>query len=185
MTTGSLVSNVDRSFRIADALSTGAASVEADFFLTSDDLKDRDSGEFGGSHIGTRELASGVFIRQGFFDLDQMARNGIDPLLVVPELTSLFITMSPVGGRAAASVIDAVVEIGGSARSVADAFARPVSAPDAAVSALRAYLTGYYEMVGAPEKTLWLSEQAPVKLRSLEAEIRSAIAATPALRAVA
>lgn len=175
MSTGLAVSNVDRCVRIADALTTGAITTEADFFLVADDLKTRDAGEYGGSHINTRELGGGVFYRQMAIDLDQMRRNGLEPQAIVPGLIAAFISVSPVGDRAAALPIEALVELGGRPRSLMDAYARPIAAPEATVTALRRHAAHRHELLGAPEKTLWLSEQAPVRLQSLQTAIAQAL----------
>ncbi len=175
MSTGLAVSNVDRCVRIADALTTGAIATEADFFLVADDLKTRDAGEYGGSHINTRELGGGVFYRQMAIDLDQMRRNGLEPGVVVPGLITAFISVSPVGDRAAALPIEALAELGGRPRSLMDAYARPIAAPEAAVKALRQHAANQHELLGAPENTLWLSEQAPVRLQSLQTAIAHAL----------
>jgi hypothetical protein len=175
MSTGLAVSNVDRCVRIADALTTGAIATEADFFLVADDLKTRDAGEYGGSHINTRELGGGVFYRQMAIDLGQMRRNGLDPKAIVPGLIAAFISVSPVGDRAAALPIEALVELGGRPRSLMDAYARPIAAPEPAVAALRHHAAQQHELLGAPETILWLSEQAPVRLQSLQAAIASAL----------
>ena len=175
MSTGLAVSNVDRCVRIADALTTGAIATEADFFLVADDLKTRDAGEYGGSHINTRELGGGVFYRQMAIDLDQMRRNGLEPKAIVPALIGAFISVSPVGERAAALPIEALVELGGRPRSLMDAYARPIAAPEAAVTALKHHAAHQHELLGAPENILWLSEQAPVRLQSLQAAIARAL----------
>lgn len=171
MSTGLAVSNVDRCVRIADAITTGAIATEADFFLVADDLKTKDAGEYGGSHINTRELGVGVFYRQMAIDLGQMRRNGLDPVGVVPGLITAFISVSPVGDRAAAMPIEALVELGGRPRSLMDAFSRPVASPEGAVMALHDQARQHHEMLGAPRQSLWLTEQEPIKLRSLEAAI--------------
>lgn len=175
MSTGLAVSNVDRCVRIADALTTGAIATEADFFLVADDLKTREAGEYGGSHINTRELGGGVFYRQMAIDLDQMRRNGLEPKAIVPGLIAAFISVSPVGDRAAALPIEALVELGGRPRSLMDAYARPIAAPEAAVTALRHHAAHQHGLLGAPENILWLSEQAPVRLQSLQAAIARAL----------
>jgi CRISPR system Cascade subunit CasC len=175
MSTGLAVSNVDRCVRIADAITTGAIATEADFFLVADDLKTRDAGEYGGSHINTRELGGGVFYRQLAIDLEQMRRNGLEPRVIVPGLIAAFISVSPVGDRAAATPVEALVELGGRPRSLMDAYARPIAAPEAAVQALREQARQQHELLGAPEQSLWLSEQAPVKLQSLRTAVSRAL----------
>lgn len=175
MSTGLAVSNVDRRIRIADAITTGAIATEADFFLVADDLKARDAGEYGGSHINTRELGVGVFYRQMTIDLGQMKRNGLDPNVVVAGLIAAFVSVSPVGDRAAAMPIEALVELGGRPRSLMEAFSRPVASAELAAKALREQAKQQHEMLGAPKLTLWLSEQAPVKLQSLQATIAATL----------
>ena len=57
-----------------------------------------------------------------------------------------------------------------------DAYARPIAAPEAALKALRHHAAQQHELLGAPEQVLWLSEQAPVRLQSLQTAIARAVA---------
>jgi len=166
MATGIAVATVDRCVRISDALTTHAITPVADFFLTTDDLKDRAAGEAGGSHINTRELAAGLFYRHVVIDTAQMERNGV-PLVTVEPLVSALLTVSPVGNRSPARTVEALVEVGGQVRSLMDAYADPVSELNAAVEALRRQAEEDYGLYGEPSSVLWLSEQEPVKVQSL------------------
>ena len=174
MATGIAVATVDRCVRISDALTTHAITPVADFFLTTDDLKDRAAGEAGGSHINTRELAAGLFYRHVVIDTGQMARNGV-PLCVVQPLVSALLTVSPIGNRAPARTVEALVEVGGQVRSLMDAYAEPISELNAAVDALRGQADRDYELYGAPAHALWLSAQEPVKVDSLAAATAAAV----------
>jgi hypothetical protein len=174
MATGIAVATVDRCVRISDALTTHAITPVADFFLTTDDLKDRAAGEAGGSHINTRELAAGLFYRHVVIDTGQMERNGV-PLAVIQPLIEALVTVSPVGDRSPARTVEALVEVGGHVRSLMDAYAEPVSELNAAVDALRSQADKDYELYGAPGRVLWLSEQQPVKVQSLAKETAAAV----------
>ena len=177
MATGIAVATVDRCVRISDALTTHAITPVADFFLTTDDLKDRAAGEAGGSHINTRELAAGLFYRHVVIDTGQMERNGV-PLSVIQPLVSALLTVSPIGNRAPARTVEALVEAGGHVRSLMDAYAEPISELNAAVNALRGQAGKDYELYGAPSHALWLSEQTPVKIHSLAAATAAAVGVT-------
>jgi hypothetical protein len=71
--------------------------------------------------------------------------------------------------------IEALVELGGRPRSLMDAFSRPVASPEVATQVLREQAIQQHELLGTPELTLWLSEQAPFKLQSLQAAIAAAL----------
>jgi len=182
MATGIAVSTVDRCVRISDALTTHAITPIADFFLTTDDLKDRAAGEAGGSHINTRELAAGVFYRHIVIDTEQMERNGV-PLTVVEPLVAALLTVSLVGNRSPARTVEALVEIGGQVRSLMDAYADPISELNAAVEALRRQAKEDYSLYGEPSTVLWLSEQKPVKVHSLAKATTAALGAPKTERA--
>ena len=169
MATGIAVANVDRAVRISDALTTHAMTPVTDFFLVTDDLKDRAAGEAGGSHINTREEAAGLFYRHVIIDTDQLARNGVAPAAVVGPLVTALLTVSPIGNRAPARTIEALLEAGGQVRSLMDAFANPVARQDAAIRCLHETVAADYDTFGRPAATHWLSEQAAPRVAALAA----------------
>ena len=169
MATGIAVATVDRAVRISDALTTHAMTPVTDFFLVTDDLKDRAAGEAGGSHINTREEAAGLFYRHVIIDTDQLARNGVAPAAVVGPLVTALLTISPIGNRAPARTIEALLEAGGQVRSLMDAFATPVARQDAAIRCLRETVAADYDTFGRPAAAHWLSEQPAPRVTALAA----------------
>ncbi|MBK8637760.1 MAG: type I-E CRISPR-associated protein Cas7/Cse4/CasC [Chromatiaceae bacterium] len=167
MATGIAVATVDRAVRISDALTTHAITPVVDFFLVTDDLKNRAAGEAGGSHINTREEAAGLFYRHVLIDTAQLRRNGIDPAAVLAPLVVALHTVSPIGNRSPARIIESLVEIGGQVRSLMDAFAAPVAQQERAVARLRAMATEDYATFGKPPAAFWLSEQPAPRIASL------------------
>ena len=169
MATGVAVATVDRAVRISDALTTHAMTPVTDFFLVTDDLKDRAAGEAGGSHINTREEAAGLFYRHIIIDSDQLDRNGLDPAVVVGPLVAALLTVSPIGNRAPARTVDALLEAGGQVRSLMDAFATPIAKQEEAVKRLRETAAGDYDTYGPPSAALWLTAQPTPRVTSLAA----------------
>ncbi len=174
MATGIAVATVDRAVRFSDALTTHAITPVSDFFLTTDDLKDRAAGEAGGSHINTREESAGLFYRHILIDTNQLERNGV-PLSVVEPLVKGMLVVSPIGNRSPARTVEALVEVGGQVRSLMDAFAIPVARQDEAVHRLRDQCDSDYDLYGVPQAVYWLSEQAPVKVDALAAAVGSVV----------
>jgi CRISPR system Cascade subunit CasC len=167
MATGIAVATVDRAVRIGDALTTHAITPVVDFFLVTDDLKNRAAGEAGGSHINTREETAGLFYRHVLIDTAQLQRNGIEPAAVLATLVMALHTVSPIGDRSPARILESLVEIGGQVRSLMDAFAAPVAQQERAVARLRDMATEDYDTFGKPPAALWLSEQAAPRVAAL------------------
>ena len=174
MATGIAVANVDRAVRIGDALTTHAITPVVDFFLVTDDLKDRAAGEAGGSHINTREEAAGLFYRHVLIDTAQLQRNGVEPAAVIEPLVAALLTVSPIGNRSPARVVETLVEVGGQVRSMMDAYASPVSQQDKAVARLREAAAADDDTYGAPAATLWSSERSAPRVPALAADTLAA-----------
>jgi CRISPR system Cascade subunit CasC len=75
MATGIALSRVDSAVHVGHALTTHAIQSSVDFFSAQDQLLDRDAGETGGAHIGSRELTAGVFYLPVVIDTAQMRKN--------------------------------------------------------------------------------------------------------------
>lgn len=168
MVTGIAVATIERCVRFSDALTTHAITPVNDFFLVTDDLKSRDAGEAGGSHISSREMAAGLFYRHVTIDTKQMETNGV-PVDVLTPLISALLTVSPIGNRSSARLVDAFLEIGGQVRSLMDAYGDPVSAPAAAAERLRAFVEDDYATYGKPHAAYWLSEMEAPRVSKLAA----------------
>lgn len=176
MATGIAVSTVDRAVRFGDALTTHAITPVVDFFLVTDDLKDRAAGEAGGSHINTREEAAGLFYRHVLIDTAQLQSNGVAPAAVIEPLLAALLTVSPIGNRSPARVIETLVEVGGQVRSLMDAYAAPVSRQDQAVARLRETAAADAETYGRPAAALWLSEQSAQPVSRVQSLAAAALA---------
>ena len=66
---------VDSAVHVGHALTTHAIQSSVDFFSAQDQLLDRDAGETGGAHIGSRELTTGVFYLPVVIDVEQIRKN--------------------------------------------------------------------------------------------------------------
>jgi len=75
MATGIALSRVDSAVHVGHALTTHAIQSSVDFFSAQDQLLDREAGETGGAHIGSRELTAGVFYLPVVIDTAQMRKN--------------------------------------------------------------------------------------------------------------
>lgn len=177
MATGIAVATVDRAVRFGDALTTHAITPVVDFFLVTDDLKDRAAGEAGGSHINTREEAAGLFYRHVLIDTAQLQSNGVAPAAVIAPLLAVLLTVSPIGNRSPARVIETLVEVGGQVRSLMDAYAAPVSRQDQAVTRLRETAAADAETYGRPAAALCLSEQSAQPVSRVQSLAAAALAA--------
>ena len=75
MATGIALSRVDSAVHVGHALTTHEIQSSVDFFSAQDQLLDREAGETGGAHIGSRELTTGVFYLPVVIDVEQVRRN--------------------------------------------------------------------------------------------------------------
>jgi CRISPR system Cascade subunit CasC len=75
MATGVALSRVDSAVHVGHSLTTHPIQSSVDFFSAQDQLLDRDAGETGGAHIGSRELTTGVFYLPVVIDVEQVRRN--------------------------------------------------------------------------------------------------------------
>ena len=75
MATGIALSRVDSAVHVGHALTTHEIQSSVDFFSAQDQLLDREVGETGGAHIGSRELTTGVFYLPIVVDVEQVRRN--------------------------------------------------------------------------------------------------------------
>jgi CRISPR system Cascade subunit CasC len=77
MATGVAVSRIDSAVHVGHALTVHPIQSAVDFFSAQDQLLDREAGETGGAHIGSRELTTGVYYLPVIIDIGQLRRNGI------------------------------------------------------------------------------------------------------------
>jgi len=202
MATGVAVSRVDSAVHVGHALTVHAIQSFVDFFSAQDELLDRDAGETGGAHIGSRELTTGVYYLPVVIDLRQLRKNlaGLqDEQLreVVSWLVRAVSTVTPaamLGSTAPFTDPGEVVVTTGRSQpiSMMAAFEREVTPTlDAAKVAFDAHAKRVWAMVGRPDAILRLSEfidvdaTTPAVLRLAEGVVRALAADTaePALAA--
>lgn len=169
MATGIAVSRIDSAVHVGHALTTHAIQSSIDFFSAQDQLLDRDAGETGGAHIGSRELTSGVFYLPAVIDIEQMHKNcagwtNDEIAKVVGWLVKSIATITPaamLGSTAPfADPGEVVVEITkGQPVNAMGAFERPVvPTVEASVAAFNRHMERVWSMIGHPEKVARLSE---------------------------
>jgi len=187
---------------VGHALTVHAIQSFVDFFSAQDELLDRDAGETGGAHIGSRELTTGVYYLPVVIDLRQLRKNlaGLqDEQLreVVSWLVRAVSTVTPaamLGSTAPFTDPGEVVVTTGRSQpiSMMAAFEREVTPTlDAAKVAFDAHAKRVWAMVGRPDAILRLSEfidvdaTTPAVLRLAEGVVRALAADTaePALAA--
>ena len=100
MATGIALSRVDSAVHVGHALTTHAIQSSVDFFSAQDQLLDRDAGETGGAHIGSRELTTGVFYLPVIIDIEQIRKNcagwtNVEIAKVVGWLVKIVATVTP------------------------------------------------------------------------------------------
>ena len=71
MSTGVAISRVDSAVSVAHAMGVGPVQSVADAWTAQDQLRESP----GAGHISTRELISGVFLLEVFFNMDDLRRN--------------------------------------------------------------------------------------------------------------
>ncbi len=169
MATGIAVSRIDSAVHVGHALTTHAIQSSIDFFSAQDQLLDRDAGETGGAHIGSRELASGVFYLPVVIDIEQVRKNCAgwtnDQIAkVVGWLVKSIGTITPAAMLGSTAPFtdpgEVVVEItNGQPVNAMGAFERPVAPTvEASVAAFNQHIERIWAMIGHPTKVARLSE---------------------------
>jgi CRISPR system Cascade subunit CasC len=157
-------------------------------------LIDRDAGESGGAHIGSRELAAGVFYLPVVIDLVQLRKNfaewsEADISKVVGWLVKSIASLTPAAMLGSTAPFpdpgEVVVEVTtGQPVNAMGAFERPVEPTlEASVAAFNQHIERVWAMIGRPAKVLRLSEFVDAK-SSLPAVERLADSVSTVLHAV-
>ena len=195
MATGIAVSRIDSAVHVGHALTTHAIQSSIDFFSAQDQLLDRDAGETGGAHIGSRELTSGVFYLPVVIDIEQIRKNcagwSSDQIATaVGWLVKSIATITPAAMLGSTAPFtdpgEVVVEITkGQPVNAMGAFERPVTPTiEASVAAFNRHLERIWSMIGTPAKVARLSEYIDPKA-STPAVQRLADAVDDAIRTTA
>jgi hypothetical protein len=174
MATGIALSRVDSAVHVGHALTTHAIQSSVDFFSAQDQLLDREAGETGGAHIGSRELAAGVFYLPIVIDLMQVRKNfsawtDAEIAKVVGWLVKSIATVTPAAMLGSTAPFpdpgEVVVEVtAGQPVNAMGAFERPVAPTlEASVAAFDHHMQRVWAMVGRPAKVLRLSEFIDLK----------------------
>jgi len=169
MATGIALSRVDSAVHVGHALTTHAIQSSVDFFSAQDQLLDRESGETGGAHIGSRELTTGVFYLPVVIDLQQIRKNcagwtDAEVAKVIGWLVKSVATVTPAAMLGSTAPFtdpgEVVVEVtNGQPVNAMGAFERPVTPTlEASVAAFHHHMQRVWSMVGHPAKVLSLSE---------------------------
>jgi len=149
MVTSDILSRCDAALHVAHAFTVHAETAESDYFSAVDDLlASGEDAELGSGHIGTTELASGLYYGYVVVDVpllvENLSRESNLAADVVERLVHLVATVSPgaklgsTAPHAYASLV--LVEAGTSQpRTLANAFLKPVrSHPDLSASTVEA-----------------------------------------------
>jgi CRISPR system Cascade subunit CasC len=169
MATGIALSRVDSAVHVGHALTTHPIQSSVDFFSAQDQLLDRDAGETGGAHIGSRELAAGVFYLPIVIDIAQLRKNfaawsDAEIAKVVGWLVKSIATLTPAAMLGSTAPFpdpgEVVVEVTtGQPVNAMGAFERPVAPTlEASVAAFNEHMQRVWAMIGPPAKVLRLSE---------------------------
>jgi CRISPR system Cascade subunit CasC len=169
MATGIALSRVDSAVHVGHALTTHPIQSSVDFFSAQDQLLDREAGESGGAHIGSRELAAGVFYLPVVIDLVQLRKNfaawsDADIAKVIGWLVKSIATLTPAAMLGSTAPFpdpgEVVVEVTtGQPVNAMGAFERPVAPTlEASVVAFNQHMERVWAMIGRPAKVLRLSE---------------------------
>ena len=201
MATGIAVSRVDSAVHVGHALTVHPIQSSVDFFSAQDELLDRDAGETGGAHIGSRELTTGVYYLPVVIDLRQLRKNLAeleDEQLgkIVSWLVRAVATVTPAAMLGSTAPYtdpgEVVVAIGRSQPiSMMAAFECPVTPTlDAAKAAFEVHAMRVWAMVGRPDAVLRLSELIDLHastsaVQRLAEGVMRALPSTPAEPALA
>lgn len=174
MATGIALSRVDSAVHVGHALTTHAIQSSVDFFSAQDQLLEREVGETGGAHIGSRELTAGVFYLPVVIDVEQIRRNfagwtNTEIAKVVGWLVKTVATVTPAAMLGSTAPFpdpgEVVVEVtNGQPVNAMGAFEKPVAATlEASVAAFNAHMQRVWAMIGHPPKVMRLSEYVDPK----------------------
>jgi CRISPR system Cascade subunit CasC len=169
MATGIALSRVDSAVHVGHALTTHAIQSSVDFFSARDQLLDREAGETGGAHIGSRELTAGVFYLPVVIDTAQMRKNlagysDTDIAKIVGWLVKSVATVTPAAMLGSTAPFtdpgEVIVEVtNGQPVNAMGAFEQPVKPTiEASVAAFDRHMQRVWSMVGRPAAVLRLAD---------------------------
>ena len=162
MVTSDVLARTDAAIHVAHSFTVHAEESEPDYFSALDDLI-LESGELGSGHINSTEITSGLFYSYVVIDVPLLIQNLTKDVElaeeVVKRIIHLIATITP-GAKLGATAPYAcaefmMIESGNTQpRTIANAFASPVSKQDArsgAVQELNRYLERYDNMYGCED----------------------------------
>jgi CRISPR system Cascade subunit CasC len=196
MATGIALSRVDSAVHVGHALTTHPIQSTVDFFSAQDQLLDREAGETGGAHIGSRELTTGIFYLPVVINVDQVHNNfagwtNKEIAKVVGWLVKTVATFTPAAMLGSTAPFpdpgEVIVEItNGQPVNAMGAFEKPAAPTlEASVAAFEHHMQRVWSMVGRPSKVMRLSEYidpkgaAPAVQSLAEAVAQAVEAGTP------
>jgi CRISPR system Cascade subunit CasC len=198
MATGIALSRVDSAVHVGHALTTHLIQSSVDFFSAQDQLLNREAGETGGAHIGSRELTSGVFYLPVVIDLAQMRKNfagytGEDIAKIVGWLVKSVATVTPAAMLGSTAPFtdpgEVIVEVtNGQPVNAMGAFEQPVKPTiEASVTAFDQHMERVWSMVGRPAAVFRLTDfidpkaTSPAVQRLADAVVKGMQVADPAM----
>jgi CRISPR system Cascade subunit CasC len=176
MATGIALSRVDSAVHVGHALTTHPIQSSVDFFSAQDQLLDRDAGETGGAHIGSRELTTGVFYLPVVIDVEQVRKNFAGSVgefegwtnkeiaKIAGWLVKAVTTVTPAAMLGSTAPFpdpgEVVVEItAGQPVNAMGAFEQPVAPTlSASVAAFDRHIERVWSMIGRPADVVSLSD---------------------------
>jgi CRISPR system Cascade subunit CasC len=195
MATGVALSRVDSAVHVGHSLTTHPIQSSVDFFSAQDQLLDRDAGETGGAHIGSRELTTGVFYLPVVIDVEQVRRNfagwtNKEIAKVVGWLVKTVAMFTPAAMLGSTAPFpdpgEVIVEItSGQPVNAMGAFEKPVAPTlEASIAAFDHHMQRVWSMIGHPSKAMRLSEYIDAKatqpaVQRLAEAVANAVESTP------
>jgi CRISPR system Cascade subunit CasC len=169
MATGIALSRVDSAVHVGHALTTHPIQSTVDFFSAEDQLLDREAGEAGGAHIGSRELTTGIFYLPVVINVDQVHKNfaewtNKEIAKIVGWLVKTVATFTPAAMLGSTAPFpdpgEVIVEItNGQPINGMGAFEKPAAPTlEASVALFEHHMQRVWSMVGRPSKVMRLSE---------------------------
>jgi CRISPR system Cascade subunit CasC len=169
MATGVALSRVDSAVHVGHALTTHPIQSTVDFFSAQDQLLDREAGEAGGAHIGSRELTTGIFYLPVVIDVNQVQNNfagwtNKEIAKVVGWLVKTVATFTPAAMLGSTAPFpdpgEVIVEItNGQPVNAMGAFEKPVAPTlEASIAAFDRHMQRVWSMIGGPASVMCLSD---------------------------
>jgi CRISPR system Cascade subunit CasC len=195
MATGIALSRVDSAVHVGHALTTHPIQSSVDFFSAQDQLLDREAGETGGAHIGSRELTTGVFYLPVVIDVKQVRKNfagwtNKEIAKVVGWLVKTVAMFTPAAMLGSTAPFpdpgEVIVEItSGQPVNAMGAFEKPVAPTlEASIAAFDHHMQRVWSMIGHPSKVMRLSQYIDAKatqpaVQRLAEAVANAVESTP------